>query len=229
MANVSHELRTPLSAVRGLTEALSDGLIKTEEDRARYYGYILHECLRLSRLIDDLLELSRLQSGTEAMEPAKLNVTELIKEMPMRYETLAEEKGIEFTTDLMENCPYTWANADRVEQILTILLDNAFKFTPPEGRVWIETQVQNQKILVRVKNSGDGIQPEDLPHVFERFYKADKAHTGGGTGLGLSIASEILQRMEESISVSSVPGQTTTFSFTLPVYDAEQHKTEEQD
>ena len=229
VANVSHELRTPLSAVRGLTEALSDGLIKTEEDRARYYGYILHECLRLSRLIDDLLELSRLQSGTEAMEPAKLNVTELIEEMPMRYETLAEEKGIEFTTDLMENCPYTWANADRVEQILTILLDNAFKFTPPEGRVWIETQVQNQKILVRVKNSGDGIQPEDLPHVFERFYKADKAHTGGGTGLGLSIASEILQRMEESISVSSVPGQTTTFSFTLPVYDAEQHKTEEQD
>ena len=229
ISSVSHELRTPLSAVRGLTEALSDGLIKTEEDRARYYGYILHECLRLSRLIDDLLELSRLQSGTEAMEPAKLNVTELIEEMPMRYETLAEEKGIEFTTDLMENCPYTWANADRVEQILTILLDNAFKFTPPEGRVWIETQVQNQKILVRVKNSGDGIQPEDLPHVFERFYKADKAHTGGGTGLGLSIASEILQRMEESISVSSVPGQTTTFSFTLPVYDAEQHKTEEQD
>ena len=229
VANVSHELRTPLSAVRGLTEALSDGLIKTEEDRARYYGYILHECLRLSRLIDDLLELSRLQSGTEAMEPAKLNVTELIEEMPMRYETLAEDKGIEFTTDLMENCPYTWANADRVEQILTILLDNAFKFTPPEGRVWIETQVQNRKILVRVKNSGDGIQPEDLPHVFERFYKADKAHTGGGTGLGLSIASEILQRMGESISVSSVPGQTTTFSFTLPVYDAEQHKAEEQD
>ena len=146
----------------------------------------------------------------------------------MRYETLAEEKGIAFTTDLMANCPYTWANADRVEQILTILLDNAFKFTPTEGRVWIETQVQNQKILVRVKNSGDGIQPEDLPHVFERFYKADKAHTGGGTGLGLSIASEILQRMGESISVSSVPGQTTTFSFTLPVYDAAQHRPDEQ-
>ena len=101
VANVSHELRTPLSAVRGRTEALSDGLIKTEEDRARYYGYILHECLRLSRLIDDLLELSRLQSGTEAMEPAKLNVTELIEEMPMRYETLAEDKGIEFTTCLL--------------------------------------------------------------------------------------------------------------------------------
>lgn len=221
VANVSHELRTPLSAVRGLTEALSDGLIKTEEDRARYYGYILHECLRLSRLIDDLLELSRLQSGTEAMEPARLNVTELVEEMPMRYETLAEEKGIAFTTKPAQNCPEAWANADRIEQILTILLDNAFKFTPTEGRVWIETEAVQNKILVRVRNSGDGIAPEDLPHVFERFYKADKAHTGGGTGLGLSIASEILQRMGESITVSSVPGQTTTFSFTLPVYNEE--------
>ena len=221
VANVSHELRTPLSAVRGLTEALSDGLIKTEEDRARYYGYILHECLRLSRLIDDLLELSRLQSGTEAMEPARLNVTELVEEMPMRYETLAEEKGIAFTTEPAQNCPEAWANADRIEQILTILLDNAFKFTPTEGRVWIETEAVQNKILVRVRNSGDGIAPEDLPHVFERFYKADKAHTGGGTGLGLSIASEILQRMGESITVSSVPGQTTTFSFTLPVYNEE--------
>lgn len=225
VANVSHELRTPLSAVRGLTEALSDGLIKTDKDRARYYGYILHECLRLSRLIDDLLELSRLQSGTEAMEPSRVNVTELIGEMPMRYETLAEDKGIEFTTELTEQCPPAWANADRVEQILTILLDNAFKFTPAAGRVWIETEVQNEKILVRVKNSGEGIAPEDLPHVFERFYKADKAHTGGGTGLGLSIASEILQRMGESISVSSVPG-VTTFSFTLPVYKERPHTEE---
>lgn len=228
VANVSHELRTPLSAVRGLTEALSDGLIKTDEDRARYYGYILHECLRLSRLIDDLLELSRLQSGTEAMEPSRVNVTELIGEMPMRYETLAEDKGIAFTTELTEQCPPAWANADRVEQILTILLDNAFKFAPADGRVWIETEVQNEKILVRVKNSGDGIAPEDLPHVFERFYKADKAHTGGGTGLGLSIASEILQRMGESISVSSVPGQVTTFSFTLPVYDEKRADRDEQ-
>ena len=124
----------------------------------------------------------------------------------------------------MENCPYTWANADRVEQILTILLDNAFKFTPPEGRVWIETQVQNRKILVRVKNSGDGIQPEDLPHVFERFYKADKAHTSGkGTGLGLSICKQIMEMHRQTIEVLPLESGAA-FRFTLQL----SHKQEPQ-
>ncbi len=140
VANVSHELRTPLSAVRGLTEALVDGLVKEQADQDRYYGYILHECMRLSRLIDDLLELSRLQSGTEAMEPQKINLPAMLEDIHMRYEGLAQEKGVAFEIEIQAPLPAAYANPDRVEQVMLILLDNAFKYTPENARVWVVCQ-----------------------------------------------------------------------------------------
>lgn len=215
VANVSHELRTPLSAVRGLTEALNDGLIKTPEDQARYYGYILRECMRLTRLINDLLELSRLQSGNVAFQKEPLQLMPLLEDVQMRYANMADDLDIRFEVQQRPECPFVCTNGDRVEQVLVVLLDNAFKFTEEEGTVRVCVDWDETCVYVHVQDTGCGIAKEDLPYVFDRFYKVEKAHSGGGTGLGLSIASEIMSLMGEKIWAESEAGSGTTFTFTL--------------
>lgn len=217
VANVSHELRTPLSAVRSLTETLQDGLIKTPQDRSRYYGYILRECMRLSRLVEDLLELSRLQSGSVALQKGTVELSRICTDIHLRYATIALDLGIEFSVACEPDCPPVYSNADRIMQVLVILLDNAFKFAQEGGHVKLYTTHDEHTVTVYVQDDGEGIDKEDLPHVFERFYKAEKSHSGGGTGLGLSIAREVLTLMGETIAVESERGVGTTFRFTLRI------------
>ncbi len=218
VANVSHELRTPLASIRSLSDALCDGLVKKEDDRMRYYGYIQKESMRLSRLIDDLLELSRLQSGTIAFDKSKFDIAELVYDVVQRYEMIADESGHKLLMQLPEHIPLVYTNPDRAEQLLIILLDNAFKHASENGSVLLRIEDQGEKLHISVANEGM-IAAEDIPHVFERFYKADKAHTGNGTGLGLSIANEIIKLMGESISVESSDG-TVRFLFTIATYRA---------
>ncbi|MEA4970213.1 MAG: histidine kinase dimerization/phospho-acceptor domain-containing protein [Candidatus Pelethousia sp.] len=213
VANVSHELRTPLASIRGLADALNDGLVKKEEDKARYYGYILHESLRLSRLIDDLLELSRLQSGAVALSKQSLCMDELIYDVADRYSAAAQEKGLAITANVPENCLRANTNPDRTEQVLIALLDNAIKHTEGAGEIILTAQDQGSKLQISVSNPGE-IGEKDLPHLFDRFYKVDQAHSGNGTGLGLSIAYEILSLLGESIWAESEDGRVT-FTFTL--------------
>lgn len=215
VANVSHELRTPISSVRGLAEALNDGLIRNEEDRQRYYGFILRETMRLSRLIEDLLELSRLQSGNMAVTAHEVPSDELLYEFYDRYRQIAEDVGIDLRLDVPKECPKLMTNADRVEQVLVVFLDNAIKFTPADGRITLRMEVFEEFVRIEVEDTGSGIKTEDLPHVFDRFYKADESHSGNGTGLGLSIAREIMQLLDEEIGVESEPGQGATFWFTV--------------
>lgn len=213
VANVSHELRTPLASIRGLADALNDGLVKDPADRARYYGYILHESMRLSRLIDDLLELSRLQSGTVALTKQPLRVDELVYDVVDRYAAAAKEKGCDIQVFVPEGCPKAFANPDRTEQVLIALLDNAIKHGEGEGEIRIQVEDKGERLELRVSNQGE-IPERDLAHLFERFYKVDQSHSGGGTGLGLSIAYEIMTRMGEKIWVESAAG-TVSFAFTL--------------
>lgn len=218
VANVSHELRSPLTAMRALIEPLRDGLVPDEDDRHRYYGILLRENIRLGRLIDDMLELSRLQAGAHALQPEKFNLSDLFESVWARYQPSADEAGL--TLDIRQqdaSLPSVYADPDRVEQILVILLDNAIKFTPRGGSITLRTEVRGDKLAVQVADTGSGIDPADLGHVFDRFFKADKAHQQPGTGLGLSIAREIIQAMGESINVSCPPGRGTVFTFTLPL------------
>ncbi len=223
VSNVSHELRTPLTAMRALVEPLKEGMVTSEEDRQRYYDIIMREVMRLSRLINDQLELSRLQSGTLAIQKSKMTVDDLVYDVCDRYVAIAAEHGLELKvlTDFGE-CPMVYANADRVEQMLIILLDNAIKYTE-EGSVSVSATWDAEKVIISVRDTGVGIDEEDLPYVFDRFYKVDKAHSGKGSGLGLSIACELLKRMNEDIWVSSEKGQGSEFSFTLhrPVEEKE--------
>ena len=201
--------------MRALVEPLKEGMVTKEEDRMRYYDIILREVMRLSRLINDQLELSRLQSGGVAIQKQKMSLDDLIYDVCDRYNSIAEEHGLKMNIESdLDGCPTVYANPDRVEQMLIILLDNAIKYTEA-GSVGVKVGWDDEKVTVTVRDTGIGIAEEDLPYVFDRFYKVDKAHSGKGSGLGLSIAKELLNRMNEDIWVESKKGEGTAFSFTI--------------
>lgn len=221
VANVSHELKTPLTAMRCMIEPLLDGLITSDKDLERYYHIIYDETLRMARLIDDMLELSRLQSGRTMIELEPFQVQNMLEILYAKFSSVAREKGIHFALELPESqLPLAFANPDRTEQIIYIFLDNAAKFTPAGGEIVLRAKVEGEKIILSVQDTGKGISPEDQKHIFERFYKADKSRGSTvGTGLGLSIAKEITEQTGESLWVESELGHGSTFCLTLAIFD----------
>lgn len=216
VANVSHELRTPVSALRALSETLLDDMVPDEDTKKRYYSHMLHETMRLTRLINDLLTLSRLQSDPGSLKWEEFQIDEVIAEVADRYAVLAKEKGIEFSFSPIDEELIVNSNIDMVEQVLIILLDNAIKYTLPEGSISLDTFYDDNIVRISVSDTGIGISPEDLPHIFERFYKSDKAHATQGTGLGLAIAYEITSRLSGQIDVDSQQDKGSIFTLTLP-------------
>ena len=217
VANVSHELRTPLTAMRALIEPLRDGLVKTEEQRQQIYDVVLRETMRLSRLVNDMLELSRLQSGTASLSRSVFAPLPLFNLIHETYSAYAEDYQQTFVYDVPEDLPSVWGNPDRTQQVLIVLLDNAFKYTPEGGGVTLSACAEGDIVRVRVRDTGVGIPAADLPHVFDRFYKVDKSHHSKGTGLGLAIAYEIMKHLGEEMSVTSEPGRGSCFTFTLHI------------
>ena len=217
VANVSHELRTPLASIRGIADMLNDGLVKTEEDKQRYYGYILKESIRLSTLINDLLELSRLQSGGVALKLRRVELYELIADAAERMSEPAQARGMTVDLRVPEGKYLAYSNPDRLEQVLVSLTDNAVKHGMPGGDIAISMEELEHKWSISVANPTD-IEEKDLEHIFERFYKADTSHSGEGTGLGLAITEEVLHLMGESISAECRDGNIT-FTFTVSKYE----------
>ena len=217
VANVSHELRTPLTAMRALIEPLRDGLVKTEEQRQQIYDVVLRETMRLSRLVNDMLELSRLQSGTASLSRSVFAPLPLFNLIHETYSAYAEDYQQTLVYDVPKDLPSVWGNPDRTQQVLIVLLDNAFKYTPEGGIVTLSACAEGDVVRVRVRDTGVGIPAADLPHVFDRFYKVDKSHHSKGTGLGLAIAYEIMKHLGEEMSVTSEPGRGSCFTFTLHI------------
>ncbi|MBQ8617891.1 MAG: HAMP domain-containing protein, partial [Clostridia bacterium] len=215
VANVSHELRTPLTAMRALIEPLRDGLIKTEEQRQQTYNVVLRETMRLTRLVSDMLELSRLQSGKASLTKSIFSPRPLLDVIHETYSAYAEDYQQTFIYDVPCELPQVLGNPDRTQQVLIALLDNAFKYSSEGGTVTLHVKLEDDILRVTVRDTGIGISREDLPHVFDRFYKADKSHGGKGTGLGLAIAYEIMKQLGEEMTVESVEGVGSAFSFTL--------------
>ncbi len=217
IANISHELRTPLTAMRALIEPMQDGMVKDDAALHRYYDIIHAECIRLSRLIDDMMELSRIQAGQIPLEKMNFKIEDILKKLRENYALMCRERQIDLVfTMVQENYKPLFSNPDRIEQILVILLDNAIKFTPTGGRIEVATNEQDSALVITVKDNGEGIAAADLPHVFERFYKADKARGKSGTGLGLSIAAELTRLLGGHLAVKSKPGEGAKFTLTLP-------------
>ncbi len=216
VADASHELRTPLTAIRTNAEVLrAGGDALTAEDRNQALADIVSEAERLGRLVTDLLTLARADAGFH-LEMGRVDLDRVLGEVHRQARLLA--RGVE--VEAVGGAGSVRGNADAIKQLLLILTDNALKYTPPGGRVRLSAGREDGWVRLEVADTGRGIDPEDLPHVFERFYRADRARTAGGTGLGLAIARWIVDEHGGRIEVESEPGRGTLFRILLPAAPA---------
>ena len=216
VANISHELRTPLTGIRGMVEPLIDGCMDTEEERQESYRIILKETIRLEKLVGDMLDMSRLQDGRLRVELEPMELPGILDAAARSMRSIADEAGVALRVETDGSRLACMGNEDRIMQVLVILIDNALSFTPKGGSVTVFAYDGGGHIAAGVRDTGCGIEPKDLPMIWERFYKADRSRMRTtGTGLGLSIAKLVTRLMGGDISVSSEPGKGSEFTFTL--------------
>jgi len=219
IANVSHELRTPLTSIQGFAEAIMDGLVKDEATRNKYLEMIHEEALRLSRLTKELLDLAILESGKpKQWRMEKIDLREIIHKAVMKLRPQADAKNIHLTLETSERI-IVKANSDRMEQVIINLLSNAIQFTPQGGRVTLHAREEEKHVVVEVIDTGEGIPAEELPYIWDRFYKVDKARSrkkSSGTGLGLSIVKSIIEAFGGRVFVKSEIGKGSVFGFAIP-------------
>ncbi len=216
IANVSHELRTPISSIRAISETLCDDIKLDEDKKKKYYLIVLRESKRLQKLINDMLELSRLQSGEMAILKEVVSGRKIMSEIEEYFEVFSEDMDEEFIiTEKALNIPNFYSNENRIRQVLFILIDNGFKFTKQYGYVKLDALWDEEMIKISVENNGNQIEKEDVEFIFERFYKGDKSHNKPGSGLGLSLAKEIMRNLDEEIYVAKNEEGVTRFEFTV--------------
>jgi two-component system sensor histidine kinase ResE len=219
IANVSHELRTPLAMMQGYSEALLDEFGDDPEQRRELTKIILDETHRMRRLVNDLLDLAQLESGQFQMHEERVDMVNLIRRIGRKFATVAHERDVTLQVDVPQQEPVVvLGDSDRLEQVFTNLLDNAFRHTPQGGRITLSLSLDDSIVRIGVRDTGEGIPPEDLPYVWDRFYKVDKARTRskGGTGLGLAITRNIVKNHHGDIVVESEVGVGTSFNVLLP-------------
>jgi two-component system, OmpR family, phosphate regulon sensor histidine kinase PhoR len=218
VANVSHELRTPLTAIRGYAETLLAGALADTDHNRRFVEIIQAHAIRLNNIASDLLTLSDLESGRRDVEPGPISVEEAVNTALLTVEPEARIRGVHLVRGSVNDALIT-GHAIRLEQALVNLLDNAVKFNQPGGEARIDAgNTPDGRIYISVSDTGSGMPSDDLPRIFERFYRVDRARSRevGGTGLGLSIVKHVVERMEGSIKVESRLGKGSTFTILLP-------------
>jgi histidine kinase len=217
IGNVAHELRTPLSSIKGYVEGLMDGVLPAD---ATTFRQICHEANRLQRLVSDLQELNRVEAEAYEFNLRPTPPTTLIEAAAARLGRQFEEKGVALVTEAPESLPPVAADPYRIGQVLLNLVGNALQYTPAGGRVQVSVSREEDLVRFSVEDTGIGISPEHLPHLFERFYRVDKSRSraGGGSGIGLTIAKHLVEAHGGRITATSDgPGQGSRFSFTLPI------------
>ncbi|MDD3243703.1 MAG: ATP-binding protein [Eubacteriales bacterium] len=216
VANVSHELRSPMTSVQGFAQGMLDGTIP-EAEHPKYLDVIVSETRRLNKLIRELLDLAQIESGKFPLNKQVFDINESLRRALIRFEARIDAKNADVDVDFNQDKAMVLADQDRIDQVITNLIDNAVKFLPEKGgclSIW--THTADDKILVGIKDNGVGIPEEDQEYIWERFYKVDKSHTGKkGTGLGLSIVKRILDQHGERITLQSRPGAGCAFVFSL--------------
>ncbi|MCL4530892.1 MAG: HAMP domain-containing histidine kinase [Chloroflexi bacterium] len=220
VANVSHELKTPLTSIQGFAQAILDGTAGTPEARQQAAQVIYNEAGRMHRMALDLLDLARLDSGTADLKVAPVNMTALLNGIAEKFSPMASKSGVNLNIDLANDLPILNGDGDRLAQVFTNLVDNALKFTPRGGTVSIRAVQDRGEAQVSVSDTGEGIPADAIPHIFDRFYQADSARSGGekhGAGLGLAIVHDFVVAHGGRISVRSAPGRGTAFIVHLPL------------
>lgn len=220
VTNISHELRTPITSIKALAETLEDGAIEDQAVARDFVGRIHQEAGHLAQLVEELLQLARVESGQAHLERRRIDLAPVIRRSVDRLGPLAERHTIDLSGDIAE-LPLVLADPERIGQVLSNLIHNAIKFTSPGGRVRVTAGKVEGEVRVAVTDSGTGLTADELARVFERFYKADRSRSGGGTGLGLAIAKHLIQAHGGRIAATSDGlGRGATFYFTLPLAEA---------
>lgn len=219
ISDASHEIRTPLTSIGGFAAAIADGTASTPEERTRSASVIVREVDRLTRLVTDLLDLSRIESGAVTLTMEDVDLNDLIQAAVESFETQTREKGLTVELDLPSDLPTVRGDADRLYQVIVNLLSNALRFNRDQGRIVVAGRETEGQVRIEVRDTGAGIPEHELPHIWERFYRADssRAREEGGTGLGLAIVRSIVEAHGGTVSAESVVGKGSTLSFTLPL------------
>jgi signal transduction histidine kinase len=213
LADIAHELRTPLTVIQGNLEAMLDGIFPlTPESLAPVY----EETLQLGKLVEDLRELTLAEAGTLPLELEEFDLGELVERVCEAIRPVATEEGVELEVEVQRGLPVE-ADPKRIRQVLGNILANAIRYSPPESTIAVSVRTEGAEAVVSVRDQGPGITPEDLPHIFERFYKVDRSRNEEGSGLGLAIAKAIVEAHGGRIWAESTVGKGTTISFSLPI------------
>ena len=217
IANVSHDLHTPLASLQGYLETLDlKGDEISDEEKKSYVHIAWQSSERLRKLISELFELSTLENQGAQLHFEPFSMSELIQDVTQKFELVAKNKKLQLSTLIPEQPAFVSADIGLIQRVLENLIENAIKYTPQGGQISISLNKGGNSVATSITDSGQGIPPEDLPHIFERFYRVDKHRNEDGTGLGLAIAKRIIQLHNSFIDVSSKPNSGTTFTFTLP-------------
>ncbi len=218
VGNISHELRTPIAGIKAMVETLRDGAVADKEVADDFLARIESEVDRLAQTVSELTELSRIETGKAELRLEPLNLNFLIKEVIEQLTPLAERQQVTMSANLAPGLPEVKADIGRIRQTMINLVHNAIKFNKAGGSIVLSTRTDSTAVTVDISDTGTGISKDDLLHVFERFYKADRARSQGGSGLGLAIAKHTIQAHGGNIWATSEPGKGSTFSFSLPLH-----------
>jgi two-component system phosphate regulon sensor histidine kinase PhoR len=217
ISNLSHELRTPLASLRALTETLQEGALDDPPAARRFLNRMELEVDALTQMVAELLELSRIESGRVPLKLKPTPAEDILAPALERLRLQAERSNLKVEIDCTADLPPVLADQGRLEQVVVNLLHNAIKYTPPGGEIFLKARFQDGSILFSVEDTGVGIPKEDLPRIFERFYKADRARSSSGTGLGLAIARHMVEAHGGRIWAESQEGAGSTFYFNIPL------------
>ncbi len=216
ISNISHELRTPLASLQALVETLQDGALDDPPTAKHFLDLMDGEVDALIHIVQELLELSRIESGRVPIQLVPVAVADLVEQPVKRLRPQVKRTKLKLNVDLPQDLPLVLADIERIRQVVTNLVHNAIKFTPKKGRVGVSAEQAGDEVVIKVQDTGVGIPAADLSRIFERFYKADQARSGGGTGLGLAIARNLVEAHGGRIWAESVLGEGSTFFFSLP-------------
>ncbi len=217
VGNISHELRTPLAAIKAIVDTLRDSAINDPVAATDFLNRLDVEVDGMTQMVSELIELSRIETGKIKLKLEPVNINLLAEEVITRLSPQADRQQVSLSAELASDLPAVQVDKERIKQVMMNIIHNAIKFTPSGGKVIVSTKLDGQSVVTRVSDTGIGISKEDLPHIFERFFKTDKSRSTSGTGLGLAIAKHTVQIHGGNVWVQSEQGKGSTFGFSLPL------------
>jgi len=226
LSHISHELKSPLNTIRSYAEMLNDGSVDRAETRKEFFNVITEESCRLAKLIDNLLDLSKIDTGALVPQRARLRPDALLHELLRAAEPQARSRGLELQVKIPPNLPSAFGDKDLVGVAVSNLISNAIKYTPAGGHVQVRAASEDDSLIIEVEDTGIGIRPEDRQHVFEKFFRgtSPEVRKQSGTGLGLALAQQIVQLHGGQLTLDSAPGRGSTFRIVLPLGGREQRE-----